>query len=119
MIRRIPSVGSLIACLVVAASVSFPATAAEKTAAELLPSTVAIYAELPQAKQLLATVLDHPLRQKLEALDDYRKAYASPQYAQLQQQGTHMAMPMPKQVISGPVSGQCLVAGGGNPPPRT
>ena len=84
MIRRIPLVGSLIVCLVVCVSISSPVTAAEKTAAELLPNTVAIYAELPQAKQLLATVLDHPLRPKLEALDDYRKAYQSPQYAQLQ-----------------------------------
>jgi hypothetical protein len=58
------------------------ATAAERTAAELLPASTVLYAELSQPKALLATVLDHPLVKKVEALDAYRQATADPKYVQ-------------------------------------
>ena len=58
------------ACLVLPAT----AAAADKTAAQLLPETVAIYAEIGNPKQLMDVVLDHPLRGQVEQLDAYKQA---------------------------------------------
>ena len=56
--------------------------AAGKTAVELLPATTVVYAEIPKPKQLVETILNHPLRPRIEALDAYRHAVESPQYIQ-------------------------------------
>lgn len=58
---------------------SAPVAAAEKTAAELLPGTTVLYAELANPAQFLETVMDHPVRQKLNELDEYQKALDSKQ----------------------------------------
>jgi len=62
------------------------ATAAgeERKAADLLPSTTVIYSELPAPPRVFDLVLEHPLRRRLEALDDYKKAFETPQYAHFQ-----------------------------------
>jgi hypothetical protein len=54
-------------------------TAAEKQAAELLPATTILYTEVPQPKQILHVVFDHPLRARLEAIEEYQRALESPQ----------------------------------------
>jgi len=56
----------------------------ERKAADLLPSTTVIYSELATPPRLLELVLDHPIRRRLEALDEYKKAFETPQYAQFQ-----------------------------------
>jgi len=58
-------------------------TQATKEAAELLPSTTVAYAEATHNKQLIATLFDHPLRERIEALDDVQKAYKSKDMKQL------------------------------------
>ena len=75
------------ALLAIAASVSMAraseSAAANKSAAELLPPSTIAYAEIARPKEFLATILDHPLRAKLETTDAYRKAVLSPQLLQL------------------------------------
>jgi len=59
-----------------------PVQAVEKTAADFLPPTIVVYAELPQPKLILRGVLNHPLRKKIEALDQYKSLLALPNYRQ-------------------------------------
>ena len=54
--------------------------AEDKTAAHLLPETVAIYAELSRPKHLMDVVLDHPLREQIEDLDEYKQLLKQKQY---------------------------------------
>ncbi len=61
-----------------------PAAAAEKTAAELLPETTVLYAELTNPAELLETVMNHPVRKKLDGIDDYQKALQSDQMREFQ-----------------------------------
>ncbi len=56
--------------------------AAEKSAAELLPPTTVAYVEMSQPKLLLDVVLDHPLRQRVESLDEYRKGLEGREFQQ-------------------------------------
>ncbi|MCA9262813.1 MAG: DUF3352 domain-containing protein [Planctomycetales bacterium] len=56
--------------------------AAEKSPAELLPATTALYVEIAHPDQLLDTVLQHPLRPKLEQTAVYRFATTSAKYRQ-------------------------------------
>jgi hypothetical protein len=58
------------------------AAAAKKSAAELLPSGTIVYAEVSKPGELVDTLLSHPLRQRLEALDAYRAVVLSKQYLQ-------------------------------------
>jgi hypothetical protein len=90
--RTFLPVAQLAALLAIAASVSMARAsesaaaskaAANKSAAELLPSSAIAYAEIARPKDFLATILDHPLREKLEQTDAYRKAVLSPQLLQL------------------------------------
>lgn len=67
--------------LVVATS---PVLAEDRTAAELLPGTVVAYAELPEPKRIIDTILDHPLAAEVQAHPDYQQALASPQYERFQ-----------------------------------
>ena len=55
---------------------------ADDTAAALLPSTTLVYAEMKAPQKLLATILDHPLRKQVEALEDVKKALRESQYLQ-------------------------------------
>jgi hypothetical protein len=50
------------------------AAADERTAAQLLPPSTVIYAEIRQPQDLLATVYDHPLVRRIEDLDQVRLA---------------------------------------------
>jgi hypothetical protein len=54
--------------------------AAKKSAAELLPASTIIYGEVTRPGELLDTVLSHPLRKRLEALDAYRAVVLSKPY---------------------------------------
>jgi hypothetical protein len=47
---------------------------AEPTPAELLPPTVVAYAEMSDPPRFLRVLLDHPLRQRLERLEEYQAA---------------------------------------------
>ena len=53
---------------------------AGRTAADLLPATTVMYAEMPQLTVVLDLILDHPLRARLESLDPYQKALELPGY---------------------------------------
>jgi hypothetical protein len=55
---------------------------AEKHAADLLPPTTVVYAELPEPKKLLDVLLDHPLRERVESLADYRARLESDEFQQ-------------------------------------
>lgn len=77
----------LVAWLAAAALCGFSraAAAAEpRDPAELLPASTLFYAEAPHPDQLIDLVTDHPLRAKLQEIDGYKKALASPQYVQFQ-----------------------------------
>lgn len=55
-------------------------SAADKTAADLLPESTVAYLEIPQPGKILDTVLDHPLAEEVRNHPDYQKALASAQY---------------------------------------
>src|SRR5262245_22782635 len=57
-------------------------SAADKSAAELLPGSVVGYAEIPQPGKLLDLVLDHPLAKQVEQTPNYQAALKTPQYEQ-------------------------------------
>ncbi len=61
-------------------SVSGLSAAEPKQAAELLPPTTVAFAQLTGVDDIAGMVLEHPLRAKLEALDQVKKAYASKEY---------------------------------------
>lgn len=56
------------------------AEAGDRTAISLLPRTTVLYGEIPNPPALLSTILDHPLRTKIEALDAYKAATMTPGY---------------------------------------
>jgi hypothetical protein len=61
----------------------FPWTAAaaeDPTAAELLPPTTVAFVEVASVPQLVDSILDHPLRQKLETMDQVKAAYEKKQF---------------------------------------
>lgn len=51
-----------------------PLSGAEPTPADLLPPTVVAYAEMADPPRVLSILLDHPLRQRLERLEDFQAA---------------------------------------------
>src|SRR5262245_57117491 len=69
---------SVLASLMLAAR----ASAADKTAAELLPACVVVYVEVPQPGKALDTVLDHPLMAEVLKAPEYQRALETPQYQQ-------------------------------------
>lgn len=75
---------SLPLAALVLAFVAPPSLAEDRAAAELLPGTVVAYAELPQPKRIIDTVLDHPLAAEVQAHPNYQQALASPQYERFQ-----------------------------------
>ena len=68
-----------VAALLAATSLS-SAPAAEKSADDLMPASTLVYAEIGEPNELLNTALDHPLREKLEQIEDIKKALESPQF---------------------------------------
>ena len=56
----------------------------EKSAADLFPASVVAYAELSQPRELLGTILDHPLREQVLKHPLYAQATSTPQFAKLQ-----------------------------------
>ncbi|MGB7342980.1 MAG: hypothetical protein WBD20_02095 [Pirellulaceae bacterium] len=50
------------------------------TAAKVLPASTVAYAELTDVEGLLATIFDHPIREKIEALPPYQQAIESAEY---------------------------------------
>lgn len=60
------------------------AVAVEKSPAEIFPPTVIAYVEVPRPAELIATILDHPARAKVEALREVQKALQSPGYRELE-----------------------------------
>lgn len=71
----------LLSILLLGSFCSF-AGAADKTAADFFPDTTVGYVEIPNPKQLIGVVLDHPLRQKVEELEQYKQATQSKEYQQ-------------------------------------
>jgi len=63
---------------------SRPASADDRRAVDLLPATTVIYAEMPQPADLVETILEHPLRARVEDLDAYREAVSNEKFAQFQ-----------------------------------
>lgn len=64
-------------CLVVGSGV---VSAAERVATKLFPKSTVLYAEIANPPSLLAAVFDHPLRQKIEALEPYKQAIRTDSY---------------------------------------
>ena len=58
-------------------------TAAEKSAADLLPSSTLLYVQVNQPKDVIGLLLDHPLRANLEQSPTFRQALEKPQLKQL------------------------------------
>lgn len=58
-------------------------TAAERSAADLLPSSTLLYFEVHQPKDVIRLVLDHPLRVEVEQSPTFRQALDKPQLKQL------------------------------------
>jgi hypothetical protein len=56
----------------------------ERTAAELLPATTVIYAEFPDLSAALDVVLKHPLRERVESLEEYQQAVQKKEYLAFQ-----------------------------------
>lgn len=54
--------------------------AEERTAAQVLPATTLLYAEMTNGERVLDFVLEHPLYQQLAATDEYRKAVETKEY---------------------------------------
>ncbi|PHS03441.1 MAG: hypothetical protein COA78_17830 [Blastopirellula sp.] len=88
MKRRFAFTQALLACLVCVACSSnawaAEKTGAQKSAAQLLPGSTMVYAELSEPKVLLDLLLEHPLRERIEQLDQVKKAKQTPQYLQFQ-----------------------------------
>lgn len=54
----------------------------DRAAADLLPSTTIIYAEVPQPQDLLKVIDGHPLRERIEKMQGVRDAYQGKQFLQ-------------------------------------
>jgi hypothetical protein len=59
-----------------------PAPAAERSAADLLPDSTVLFVEIAEPNALLRTVLDHPLRKRVEELEPYKEAISKPKAIQ-------------------------------------
>ena len=64
---------SVLCCLCLIATAA-SVNAADRTAPSLLPETTAFYAEIANPSELISTIFDHPLREKIEALEPYKMA---------------------------------------------
>jgi len=76
--------GALVTALCLAAAwAPASATAADKTAADLLPASIVGYLEIRQPGKTLDVILDHPLALELQKQPPYQQALQSPQYEQV------------------------------------
>ena len=57
-----------------------PVGAEDRSAAELLPESTVLYAEMTNPAALIETIFDHPLRETIENLEPYKQATQSQQY---------------------------------------
>ena len=55
-----------------------------RSPAEVLPPTIVAMAEAPRVERLLASVLDHPLRKRVEAMPQVRQARLAPGFSKFQ-----------------------------------
>ena len=55
----------------------------DRTAADLLPPTTVLYAEIPQPATVLTLLDNHPLRKRIENMQGVRDAYKNKQFLQL------------------------------------
>ncbi|MBC8352880.1 MAG: hypothetical protein H8E66_12870 [Planctomycetes bacterium] len=62
--------------------VSSSGVADDRTAADLLPPSTILYAEIPRPETLLEVLEDHPLRERIESLEGVRDAYEAKQFLQ-------------------------------------
>ncbi len=60
--------------------VAAPPAKPSQAAAELLPGSTLVYLEIPHAKLLLSALLEHPLRAKIEATDEFKQATSTSEY---------------------------------------
>lgn len=58
--------------------------AADQQAAELLPDSVLVYAELNNPDQWMDLILDHPITSRIKQLPEYQQAVADPKFREFQ-----------------------------------
>ncbi len=80
MMTRILFVAMLVATPL--ASAESPLPQSRTTDATLFPPSTVVYAELSDPLDLISTIFDHPLREKIEALPPYKMAIQTPPYKQ-------------------------------------
>lgn len=78
-----PPLGPLMLLLVISPQVARGERAEAQKAADLLPASTVLYAEINRPGELLDVVLEHPAKARLESLAPYRKALESPGYLRL------------------------------------
>jgi hypothetical protein len=85
--RATPALLSFLVLIAVTLGVDAAATetseADNRTAADLLPATVVVYAEVPRLGDVISVVTEHPLRERIEAMPEFEAVRDSPQLAQL------------------------------------
>lgn len=69
-----------------------PLPAADRSAADLLPPTVALYAELPRPPRTMRVLLDHPVLEKIKGLDEVQTAQRRKEYLAFQGVLTYVEM---------------------------
>lgn len=82
MFRRASALFLAILGLFVAAAATATAAEPSLTAAELLPATTMMYAEISRPAALVDLGMDHPVHARLREIEDYQKAFQTPQYQQ-------------------------------------
>jgi hypothetical protein len=63
-------------------SAQTPPAESDGSAAQLFPPSTVVYAELSNPVDLISTIFDHPLRERIEALAPYQMAIETPPYKQ-------------------------------------
>ncbi len=70
---------SSLAILLVCGQSAFAQVNDTTRGSDIFPASTALYLQLDDGGQLLDAILNHPIRQRIEKLDDYKKAMRSPQ----------------------------------------
>ncbi len=101
----------LVVILAVLASAAGLAFGDERTAADILPASTVIFAEIRQPEKLLNTVYDHQLARRIEALDQVQSALAKKEYLDLRAGVAivELQMGLPWRKIVGQATGGGLV----------
>jgi hypothetical protein len=101
----------LVVILAVLASAAGFAFGDERAAADVLPPSTVIFAEIRQPEKLLNTVYDHQLARRIEALDQVRSALAKKEYLDLKAGVAivELQMGLPWRKIVGQASGGGIV----------